>query len=118
MERYGAAALGLTAAEQERFARAMAAPAPAWIASGGGAQALVFTGCAEAGCGAGRAVLAIDTATGAAFMGVRDEGGAVELVVNDRVEALLRLASPTRNWHDPAPQELRNGDPAREAAQP
>jgi hypothetical protein len=65
---------------------------------GGGAEALVFRGCAEEGCDAGAAVVAIDVRTGVAFVGVRDVGGADELAPNDRVEALLRLNSPTRAW--------------------
>jgi hypothetical protein len=114
MENYALAALGLSEAEQARVERAMAVSGPAQIASGGGAEALVFAGCAAAGCAEGRAVLAIDLATGSAFVGVRDGAGMDELAPNDRVEALLRLSSPTRRWDDPAAPEA----PAPEAAQP
>ena len=68
---------------------------------GGGAEALVFTGCAEAGCDQGFSVIAIDTTTGLVFAAVRDGDGAEVLAPNDRLEALLRLNSPTRAWDDP-----------------
>ncbi len=118
MERYAAEAMGLREAEAYRLSQAMASPQPAWLASGGGAEALVLTGCAAEGCGAGRAVVAIDVATGAPFVGVRDSDGEVEYAPNARVEALLRLLSPTRSWHDPAPQQRDGADTVPEAAQP
>jgi len=83
----------------------MAVPTVGRLEDGGGAQALVFRGCAEAGCADGRAVVAIDTASGAVFAAVRDAAGAEVLTSNDRVEALLRLNSPTRAWDDPAPSQ-------------
>jgi hypothetical protein len=45
----------------------------------------------------------VDLATGDPFVGVRDVGGADVLEPNDRLEALLRLNSPTRSWDDPQP---------------
>ncbi len=101
--RYAPDQLGLTAADRARLWRAMATATGGELLTGGGAEALVFRGCAEAGCGEGAAIVAVDTATGAAFAGVRDGGGADVLAPNDRIEALLRLNSPTRNWDDPAP---------------
>jgi hypothetical protein len=103
--RYGPDQLGLNALDRARLWRAMAAPAAGQLIDGGGAEALVFRGCAETGCDEGMAVVAIDTATGAAFAAVRDAGGAEVLAPNDRVEALLRLNSPTRRWDDPAPTQ-------------
>jgi hypothetical protein len=78
----------------------MALGQPAVLVQGGGAEALVFRGCAQEGCEAGAAVVAIDIDTGGAFVGVRDVGGADELAPNDRVEALLRLNSSSRRWDD------------------
>jgi hypothetical protein len=83
--------------------RAMAEPAPAWIVAGGGVEAIVFSGCDAAGCAHGRAVVAIDLATGAPFVAVRDQEGIAKLTAEDGVEALLRLSSPTRNWYDARP---------------
>ncbi len=84
----------------------MAVQQPAVVASGGGAEALVFSGCALSGCAHGRSVLAIDTRTGATFVGVAGQGGSEALIPNDRLEALLRVTSPTMRWEDPirAPQ--------------
>jgi len=83
----------------------MAAGRPSEVIQGGGAEALVFRGCAEEGCGSGEAVVAADMATGAAFVAIRDAGGTDELVPNEKVAALLRLNSPTRTWQasPPAP---------------
>ncbi len=101
MAAYTAEGLELTPADKARFEAAMAVQAaPAWIASGGGAEALVFAGCATDGCDAGRAVLAIDVETGAAFLGAVDGQGAEALAPNPRLEALLRLSSPSRAWED------------------
>lgn len=91
---------GLSDDEQVRFRSAMAQGAPAVLVGGGGAEALVFRGCAGAGCDAGRAVYAIDLGTGSTFVGVADGGGAAVLAPNDRLEALLRLGSSHRAWDD------------------
>ena len=99
---YEPEALGLSAADRSRLWRAMAIPTVGTMVDGGGAQALVFRGCAETGCDDGLAVVAVDAATGMAFVAVRDAGGGVVMSSNDRVEALLRLNSPTRDWADPA----------------
>jgi hypothetical protein len=101
--RYAPETLGLAAVDRARLWRAMAAPEAARLLSGGGAEALVFRGCSEAGCEEGRAVVAVDTSTGSVFAAVRDVGGADVLAANDRIEALLRLNSPSRRWDDPAP---------------
>ncbi|MBL8547161.1 MAG: hypothetical protein JNL81_11905 [Hyphomonadaceae bacterium] len=103
--RYSPDELGLNAADRARLWRAMANAAPSQIEGGGGAEALVFRGCVEAGCTEGAAVVAIDVSTGAAFAAVRDAGGAEVLTPNDRVEALLRLNSPSRAWDDPTPAQ-------------
>jgi hypothetical protein len=98
--RYAPEALGLNAIDRARLWRAMADAQPGVLVQGGGAEALVFRGCAETGCAAGLAVVAVDTASGDVFVGVRDAGGAVELTPNDRLEALLRLNSESRRWDD------------------
>lgn len=98
---YAPDALGLGAADRARVWRAMAASESARVLSGGGAEALVFRGCAETGCGDGVAIVAMDIASGGTFVGVKDAGGAEVLLPNDRVEALLRLNSPTRSWDNP-----------------
>lgn len=91
----------------------MATGADGKLLMGGGAEALVFRGCAETGCGDGEAVVAVDIGTGGAFVGVEDAGGAVIMAPNERVEALLRLNSPTRHWtgfdipEAPAPASAR-----------
>jgi hypothetical protein len=84
----------------------MAAHAQGQVVTGGGAEALVFRGCAATGCADGAAIVAIDLSTGAAFAGVRDVGGSDVLTPNDRVEALLRLNSPNRDWDSPTPSEV------------
>jgi hypothetical protein len=104
MERYSLQALGVPDDDRARFEAAMPGETPAQLASGGGAEALVFSGCAQTGCSGGMAVLAIDAASGAVFVGVRDALGADELVPNDRVEALLRLTSPRGRWDEPRGQ--------------
>jgi hypothetical protein len=100
--RYSPDELGLNALDRARLWRGMATPSAGQLVQGGGAEALVFRGCAQVSCQDGMAVVAIDTATGAAFAAVADAGGAEVLAPNDRVEALLRLNSPTRRWDDPA----------------
>jgi len=115
--RYSPDTLGLSAADRARLWRAMAV-SESTMMEGGGAGALVFQGCAESGCGDGLAVVAVDTTTGGAFVGVVDTGGRDVLIPNDRVEALLRLSSPTRNWHDPAQQTPQASLPAPEATTP
>jgi len=104
--RYRPAALGLSQADTARLEAAMTAPAPAMLISGGGAEAIVFSGCAASGCAEGRVVFAIDLETGAAFVAVRDSAGEAALRPNPRVEALLRLTSPTQRWDDPAPTPI------------
>jgi hypothetical protein len=99
--RYAPEALGLGAVDRARVWRAMAASEVGAVLTGGGAEALVFRGCVETGCADGVAIVAVDVATGAAFVGVKDAGGADILTPNDRVEALLRLNSPTRSWDNP-----------------
>jgi hypothetical protein len=99
--RYTPDSMGLPAADRARLWRGMATATPAQLLTGGGAEALVFKGCSEQGCEDGSAIVAIDVATGAAFAGVRDVGGADVLAPNERLEALLRLNSPTRSWEDP-----------------
>jgi len=100
---YAPDVIGLSATDRTRLWRAMAAPEAGEVMRGGGAEALVFRGCAETGCPEGVSVVAIDIGTGAAFAAVRDVGGADVLAPNDRIEALLRLNSPSRSWDDPAP---------------
>jgi len=89
----------------------MATGQPGEVLAGGGAQALVFGGCADTGCADGRSVVAIDLATGDAFVGVHDAGGRDVLEPNDRLEALLRLNSPTRSWDDPQAAPAAQGRP-------
>ena len=110
--RYSPDQMGLNAIDRARLWRAMAVPTAGRLEDGGGAQALVFRGCAETSCDDGRAVVAIDTVSGAVFVAVRDVAGAEVLTPNDRVEALLRLNSPTRAWDDPAPSRTASTEPA------
>jgi len=106
MAAYGLDALRVPPTDQARFLEAMGEGQPARLMEGGGAEALVFYGCLGERCRDAAAVLAIDTGTGAAFVGVRDAAGADELAPNDRLEALLRLNSPSRRWDDPASSPL------------
>lgn len=102
MERYSLPELGVDGTvEAQRFNHAMANPQPGLIAGGGGAEALVFSGCAPSGCLEGLSVVAIDVGTGDVFVGVSDMGGVARLAPNDRLEALLRLTSPSQSWDDP-----------------
>jgi hypothetical protein len=101
LRRYSAAALALSEAERARFEAGMTVPERAVIATGGGAEALVFSGCAISGCPHARSVLAIDLRSGAVFVGVSGQGASEELAPNDRLEALLRVTSPTMRWDDP-----------------
>jgi hypothetical protein len=103
--RYSPEQIGLNGGDSARLLNSMVNPAVGRLEQGGGAEALVFRGCAQTSCEDGRAVVAIDTATGAVFAAVRDISGAEVLTPNDRVEALLRLNSPTRAWDDPAPTQ-------------
>jgi hypothetical protein len=97
-------ALGLSEADQARFGAASADERPGVLVGGGGARALVFYGCAARACAEGVAVVAIDAATGDAFVGVRDSEGAEALVRNERLEALLRLNAASGRWDDPNPR--------------
>jgi hypothetical protein len=60
--RYAPDELGLSAGDRVRVWRAMAAAEAGEVLSGGGAEALVFRGCAETGCGDGVAIVAVDIA--------------------------------------------------------
>ena len=97
--RFSAAGLGLSESDGARLGRAMAVSSGVLL-QGGGAQALVFHGCAETGCADGTGVVAVDGATGASFAGVSDAAGKHVLETNDRLEALLRLNAPSRDWLD------------------
>lgn len=103
--RYSPEQLGFNSQDRARLAAAMATPSAGRLEQGGGAEALVFRGCAATGCGDGTAVVAIDTTSGAVFAALRDGAGTEVLSPNDRVEALLRLNSPSRAWDDPAPTQ-------------
>lgn len=102
---YAPEALGIAATDRARLWRGMAAPTEGQIFTGGGVEALVFRGCAETGCLDGASIVAVDTGNGEVFAAVRDVGGADVLAPNDRVEALLRLNSPTQSWEDAAPHQ-------------
>jgi hypothetical protein len=98
-DRFAPEALGLAALDGGRLQHAMVASSGALL-QGGGAEAMVFRGCAMNGCSDAVAVVAIDQATGGAFVGVRDAAGKHVLAPNERLEALLRLNAPTRDWVD------------------
>jgi hypothetical protein len=111
MERFSLENLDLAAGEKTRLTQAMAVSQPSRLISGGGAQALVFTGCAQAGCDTGVAVIAIGR-EGETFAGVRDAAGTSEFIPDDRMEALLRLNSSSRRWDDPGTMEAPGAAPA------
>jgi len=94
--------LDLNEADSARLLQSMATGGIGEVLAGGGAEALVFRGCAAQGCEQGSAIVAVDVSSGAAFVGVKDAAGTHVLTPNDRVEALLRLNSPTRSWYNPA----------------
>jgi hypothetical protein len=102
-DRFSPDALGLAAGDDGRLQRAMAASTGALL-EGGGARALVFRGCADSGCADSVGVVAVDADTGSAFVGVRDAAGKDVLAPNDRLEVLLRLNAPTRDWVDAGPR--------------
>ncbi|HET9232336.1 MAG TPA: hypothetical protein VFO00_13690 [Vitreimonas sp.] len=116
-DRFAPEALGLAALDSGRLQHAMAASSGALL-QGGGAEAMVFRGCATNGCGEGVAVVAIDPATGGAFVGVRDAAGKHVLAPNERLEALLRLNAPTRDWVDAGPPHPAPEEPPVNAARP
>lgn len=116
-DRFTPEALGLAAADAGRLQHAMAASSGALL-QGGGAEAMVFRGCATNGCSDGVAVVAIDSATGGVFVGVRDAAGKHVLAPNERLEALLRLNAPTRDWVDAGPPQHAPETPEVNAARP
>jgi hypothetical protein len=105
MERFTLEAQGLSEADRARFMAAHVQGSPSVWVAGGGAEALVFRGCAAQGCALAASVLAVDGETGETFIGVRDGEGVVVLVANLRLEALLRLGSASGGWDDPRPRE-------------
>jgi hypothetical protein len=108
MDRFSLDKLDLSADERARLRRVMVHKQPSRLVTGGGAEALLFTGCADAGCDTGEAVLAVGD-HGEAFVGVRDGAGTELLAPNDRIEALLRLNSPSRRWDDVAAASASTG---------
>lgn len=116
-DRFGASGLGIEPADAARLERVVGAAQGALL-DGGGAQALVFRGCAETGCVDGVGVVAVDAATGETFIGVRDASGQEVLAPNDRLEALLRLNTPTRDWSDTRAIEPAPPAPQIEPARP
>jgi hypothetical protein len=111
MDRFGLDKLDLAPSERTRMTRAMAVSQPSRLISGGGAEALVFTGCAQAGCEVATSVVAIG-GHGETFAGVRDGAGVSEFIPDDRMEALLRLNSPTRRWDDSGISSTAQGSAA------
>jgi hypothetical protein len=116
-DRFSSEALGLATADGGRLEHAMATSSGALL-QGGGAEALIFRGCAAGGCGEGVAVMGIDAGTGAAFVGVQDGAGKDVLAPNERLEALLRLSTPTRDWADAGPSQQAPETPPVNAARP
>jgi hypothetical protein len=101
MERYAAEHLDLGTPGAARFSRSMAVATPGAIVSANDVTALVFTGCMQHNCGGTLSVLAIDVATGDAFVGVKDEDGETVLKSNARLQMLLTSTSPTHAWTNP-----------------
>lgn len=104
MERYAAENLGLDAQAAARFSRNMDIQGVGTIAAANGVEALVFTGCVEASCGGGAgplSVIAIDTQSGDAFVGVKDAEGESVLKPLPRIQMLLTETSPTNAWSNP-----------------
>jgi hypothetical protein len=116
-DRFNGEALGVTDTDGGRLEHAMATSSGVLL-GGGGAEALVFRGCAAGGCGEGVAVIAIDAGTGAAFVGIKDGSGKDVLAPNERLEALLRLSTPTRDWADAGPSQQVPERPPVNAARP
>jgi hypothetical protein len=98
---YGVENLGLDTAEAARFSQNMEVTTPGSIVTSNGVTALVFTGCRQHNCGATASVLAIDVATGDAFVGVKDDAGEAVLKSNARLQMLLTSTSPSRAWSRP-----------------
>lgn len=106
MDRYAPAKLSLAGAGSAlRLERTMQTTFPSVIIDGeDGTEALVFSGCMAHMCGGETAgVVAINVATGEAFVGVKDAEGESVLMSNARLETLLTQNSPTQNWTQPLP---------------
>lgn len=116
-DRFTPEALGLAPDDVPRLQAVMVSSAGALL-EGGGVEALVFRGCAASGCGEGLGVVAIDGATGAAFVGVVDGAGRDVLAPNERLEALLRLNTPNRDWAGAGRDQPASQPPAGDAARP
>ena len=101
MERFAIDRLGLGAEAAARLTRNMDVQTPGALIAANGVEALVFFGCMAHNCANAAGVLAIDTATGDVFAGVRDEAGEVILKPNARLQMLLTQTSPTQSWADP-----------------
>lgn len=103
MQRYAASGLGFAeSSAAERFDRNMQTLFPSVVVNGNDLEALVFSGCMAHACGGESVgVLAIDLATGDAFVGVKDADGETVLKPNARLQMLLTQTSPTHAWTDP-----------------
>ncbi|MGE3250170.1 MAG: hypothetical protein AB7J28_14190 [Hyphomonadaceae bacterium] len=101
MERFAIEQLGLPQDQAARFSRSMDVQTPSRIVTSNGVEALVFVGCMAHNCPNGTSVIAIDTATGDLFAGVKDEEGETILRPNARLQMLLTQTSPTQAWSDP-----------------
>ena len=112
MGRYGLAELPLSEAGRARLSHAMGVNAPSWTAEGGGAEALVFVGCAVDACAEAAGIVAIDLANGAVFAAVRDGQGRDVLLGNERLEALIEATSPADRWSDPSAWDDEAAPPA------
>lgn len=115
--RFGPEALALSAPDGARLDRIMAG-ASGMPLRGGGVEALVFRGCAESGCADGLGVVAVDAENGAVFVGLRNGPNEDVLIPNDRLEALLRLNAPNRDWTGVAVDESPTQTPPGVPAQP